>query len=129
MHLRIALRRHPKSDAKTRSHPKAPRSQMGPEIGLVRRSLLFAGANHDRHNVFHIDKRIERFCASQMGKMNHVFGKLFDFPADFVSRIQAQLDGLAGAIMEDVEDGRVGLQIDPVLSEHAGTESYDHERD
>jgi hypothetical protein len=64
-----------------------------------------------------------------MGKMNHIFSKLFDFPVNFVSRIQAQLDGLAGAPLEDVEDGRVGLQINPVLSEDAGTESYDNERD
>ena len=63
-----------------------------------------------------------------MGKVDHIFGKLFDGPSDFVSRIQVQLDRLACAILEDIEDGRVGLQLDPVLSKCAGAEPCDNER-
>ena len=39
-----------------------------------------------------------------MGKMDDIVGDLFDFAADFLSRIQAQLDSFAGDALEDAED-------------------------
>lgn len=69
------------------------------------------------------DERIKQLCATQMGKMNHIFSKLFNLPVNFVSRIQAQLDRLAAAPLEDVEDGSIRLQINSVLCQGVGSES------
>ena len=55
-----------------------------------------------------------------MRKMDDIVGNLFDPAADFLSRIQVQLDSFAGAALEDADDGRVGLQTDLILSEQIG---------
>jgi hypothetical protein len=54
---------------------------------------------------------------------------LFDPAADFLSRIQVQLDSFAGAALEDAKDGRVGLQTDLILSGQTGTDRCDEEPD
>jgi hypothetical protein len=79
--------------------------------------LSAARPNRDCRNVFHIDKRIEEFCASQMRKMDDLVGNLRNLATDFFSRTQMQLDSFAGAALEDAEDGRIGLQTDFVLGE------------
>lgn len=90
--------------------------------------LLFAArTNYGRRNLFHIHKSIEKFCAGQMGKMDDVFGNLFDSPANFLPRIQAQLEALARAGLENAEDGRVRLEIDFVLGGDTGTDGCDKE--
>jgi hypothetical protein len=55
-----------------------------------------------------------------MRKMDDIVGNLFDPAADFLSRIQVQLDSFAGAALEDANDGRVGLQTGLILSEQIG---------
>jgi len=90
-------------------------------------SLSAARSNHDCCNVFPIDEGIEKFCASQMRKMDDIVGNLFDPAANFLSRIQVQLDSFAGAALEDANDGRVGLQTDLILSGQTGTDRCDDE--
>ena len=59
--------------------------------------------------------------------MDDVFGNFFDLAADFLSRIQVQLDSFAGAALENAEDRRIGLQIDFILSWQIATERGDDE--
>ena len=53
--------------------------------------------------------------------MDNVFGNFFDLAADFLSRIQVQLDSFARAALENAEDRRIGLQTDFVLGEQTRT--------
>jgi hypothetical protein len=90
-------------------------------------SLSAARSNHDCCNVFPIDEGIEKFCASQMRKMDDIVGNLFDPAANFLSRIQVQLDSFASGALQDANDGRVGLQTDLILSGQTGTDRCDDE--
>jgi hypothetical protein len=53
-----------------------------------------------------------------MGKMDDILVNLFDFAPDLVPGSQTQLDSLAGALLEDAENG---------LSGQAGTDGCDDE--
>jgi hypothetical protein len=62
-----------------------------------------------------------------MRKMDDIVANLFDPSADFLPRIQVQLDSFAGAALENAKDGRVGLQTDLILSGQTGTDGCDDE--
>jgi hypothetical protein len=56
-----------------------------------------------------------------MGKINDIVGNLADFPSDFFSRSQVQLDSFARGALKDAEYGRIRLDAGFVLREQAGT--------
>ena len=85
--------------------------------------LLFAGCtNYHRRNVFHIDKRVEEFRATKIGKMNDVVRYLRDLAAHFFSGSQVQPDTFAGAALKKADDRRIRLQAGFILRERAGTD-------
>jgi len=84
---------------------------------------LFVGdTNYHRRNVFHIDKRVEEFRATKIGKMNDVVRYLRDLAAHFFSGSQVQPDTFAGAALKKADDRRIRLQAGFILRERAGTD-------
>jgi hypothetical protein len=97
-------------------------NSIGENLARQRRNWLSAGhTNYHRRNVFHIDKGVEIFRASQMGKMDDVVSDFCDLASHFFSRSQVQLDSFAGAALQYAEDGRVRLQAGFLLGEQTGT--------
>jgi len=73
--------------------------------------LLSAGAaRYDCRSIFHVDKRIEVFRATEIGKMNDVVRRLCNFASHFLYRSQVQLDRFARAALKDASDAGIRLQ-------------------
>ena len=106
-------------------HPIIParsfESSISAPLGESQDLLSTGDTNYHRRNVFHIDKRVEIFRASKIGKMNDVVRYLRDLAAHFFSGSQVQLDTFAGAALKKADDSRVRLQGGLVLRERAGT--------
>jgi hypothetical protein len=78
--------------------------------------LLFASRpNHDSGDIFGIDKGVEKLRAGQLGKMDNLVAHFFDLAADLFAGVQAQLDRLTSAALQDAEDSGVRLQFDFVF--------------
>src|SRR5215471_3581585 len=86
----------------------------------MQESLSASDANYDRRNIFHIDERVEIFCAGQIRKMDDAVGHLREFASHFFSRSQMQLNRFARVALKDAGDARIRLQGGFVLSERAG---------
>jgi hypothetical protein len=81
------------------------------------RCLLGFGPNNDRGYVRCIHGGVEKFRASQLGKVNEFVSNLLHFAADLLAGFHPQLDDLTGIPLQNADDGVAGLKINFTLGE------------
>ena len=96
---------------------------LDPIVALLfqfQRQFLPAGADDDGTDVANRYDRIEKLLTLERGEMHCSVADRFDFPGEFASGFQQQLDLLAGLFCEHRRHAVGGFEIDFAVRERGG---------